>query len=302
MFCFLFKFLTESTAAVCLFFNATDGSECDKGASCPFRHIRGDRTIVCKHWLRGLCKKGDQCEFLHEYDMTKMPECYFYSRFNACHNKECPFLHIDPESKIKDCPWYDRGFCRHGPHCRHRHVRRVLCMNYLSGFCPDGSTCKYMHPRFELPPPPEINKDAPQKRAPTCHYCGELGHKASYCQKMPPEQREATMRQEEAKLRALGYFKQNQYFHHHQHQRDIHNRNEQQANANGEGGDENQQPLQPLQQQQQPIQHQRPPPKSLDEVTCYKCGNKGHYANKCPKGHLAFLSTAMHHHNKNKNT
>lgn len=116
---------TESTAAVCQFFNRTDGLECEQGAACPFRHIRGDRTIVCKHWLRGLCKKGDQCEFLHEYDMTKMPECYFYSRFNACHNKECPFLHIDPESKIKDCPWYDRGFCRHGPHCRHRHVRRV---------------------------------------------------------------------------------------------------------------------------------------------------------------------------------
>lgn len=55
---------------------------CVKGASCPFRHVRGDRTIVCKHWLRGLCKKGDQCEFLHEYDMTKMPECYFYSRFS----------------------------------------------------------------------------------------------------------------------------------------------------------------------------------------------------------------------------
>ena len=36
---------------------------------------------MCKHWLRGLCKKGDQCEFLHEYDMSKMPECYFYARF-----------------------------------------------------------------------------------------------------------------------------------------------------------------------------------------------------------------------------
>lgn len=182
-----FPFNTESTAAVCQFFNSTDGSECQQGSSCPFRHIRGDRTIVCKHWLRGLCKKGDQCEFLHEYDMTKMPECYFYSRFNACHNKECPFLHIDPESKIKDCPWYDRGFCRHGPNCRHRHVRRVLCTNYLAGFCPDGTTCKYMHPRFELPPVPEITKDQQQKRAPTCHFCGEVGHKASYCQKMPPE-------------------------------------------------------------------------------------------------------------------
>merc|ERR1712156_650802 len=53
-----------------------------KSTNCPFRHVRGDKTIVCKHWLRGLCKKGDGCEFLHEYDMSKMPECYFYSRFS----------------------------------------------------------------------------------------------------------------------------------------------------------------------------------------------------------------------------
>lgn len=54
---------------------------CIVGGMCPFRHISGEKTVVCKHWLRGLCKKGDQCEFLHEYDMTKMPECYFYSKF-----------------------------------------------------------------------------------------------------------------------------------------------------------------------------------------------------------------------------
>lgn len=53
------------------------------GGMCPFRHISGEKTVVCKHWLRGLCKKGDQCEFLHEYDMTKMPECYFYSKFGV---------------------------------------------------------------------------------------------------------------------------------------------------------------------------------------------------------------------------
>uniref|UniRef100_A0A3Q3W1M4 Cleavage and polyadenylation specificity factor subunit 4 n=1 Tax=Mola mola TaxID=94237 RepID=A0A3Q3W1M4_MOLML len=115
-----------------------------KGGMCPFRHISGEKTVVCKHWLRGLCKKGDQCEFLHEYDMTKMPECYFYSKFGECSNKECPFLHIDPESKIKDCPWYDRGFCKHGPDCRHRHTRRVICVNYLVGFCPEGKSCKFM--------------------------------------------------------------------------------------------------------------------------------------------------------------
>ncbi len=30
--------------------------------------------------------------------------------------------------------------------------------------------------------------------------------------------------------------------------------------------------------------------KSLDEIQCFKCGENGHFANKCPKGHLAFLS------------
>ncbi|XP_033047685.1 cleavage and polyadenylation specificity factor subunit 4 isoform X7 [Trachypithecus francoisi] len=124
-----FPGMDKSGAAVCEFFLK---AACGKGGMCPFRHISGEKTVVCKHWLRGLCKKGDQCEFLHEYDMTKMPECYFYSKFGECSNKECPFLHIDPESKIKDCPWYDRGFCKHAldlncpweppssPHCRSR--------------------------------------------------------------------------------------------------------------------------------------------------------------------------------------
>ncbi|XP_040447624.1 cleavage and polyadenylation specificity factor subunit 4 isoform X3 [Falco naumanni] len=141
-----FPGMDKSGAAVCEFFLK---AACGKGGMCPFRHISGEKTVVCKHWLRGLCKKGDQCEFLHEYDMTKMPECYFYSKFGECSNKECPFLHIDPESKIKDCPWYDRGFCKHGPLCRHRHTRRVICVNYLVGFCPEGPTCKFMqgHPK-----------------------------------------------------------------------------------------------------------------------------------------------------------
>ncbi|PSN40982.1 Cleavage and polyadenylation specificity factor subunit 4 [Blattella germanica] len=76
-----------------------------------------------------------------QYGALPLP---FAGMDNACHNKECPFLHIDPESKIKDCPWYDRGFCRHGPNCRHRHVRRVLCMNYVAGLCIDGPDCKFM--------------------------------------------------------------------------------------------------------------------------------------------------------------
>lgn len=325
-----FNGMDKSTSAVCTFFYT---GECEKSL-CPFRHIKAEqKTIVCKHWLRALCKKGDSCEFLHEYDMTKMPECYFYSRFNTCHKKECTFLHIDPESKIKDCPWYDRGFCRHGPGCRHRHVRRVLCKNYLAGFCPDGSgnLCKFMHPRFELPPAPDSNKET--KRPPICHYCGELGHKASFCQKLPPEQREAQQKQDELKYRQIALMKQQQQpaYNHHLQQKIQSQLREQQENAgDNNDNDGNQQtpsiPQVPnnTQNQQQSGSISQPPPnfqssgynqnsdgqynshfnagvmqppgiprvpRPLQDITCFKCGMKGHYANRCSKGYLAFLSS-----------
>ncbi|XP_040571113.1 cleavage and polyadenylation specificity factor subunit 4 [Lepeophtheirus salmonis] len=249
-----FPGMDKSGSAVCEFYvKAT----CSKGTCCPFRHVRGDKTIVCKHWLRGLCKKGDTCEFLHEYDMSKMPECYFYSRFNACHNKECPFLHIDPESKIRDCPWYDRGFCRHGPSCRHRHVRRILCMNYLAGFCPVGPSCSDAHPRFELPAPQETDPRLGKKIVITCHYCGEAGHKVSHCAKMPQELRD------QHALAGGG--------------------NDMYMNKSNYGFANNR-------SEELPANNTKKY-KNLDEIICYKCGEVGHFANKCSKGHLAFLSS-----------
>uniref|UniRef100_A0A5F8HII1 Cleavage and polyadenylation specificity factor subunit 4 n=2 Tax=Metatheria TaxID=9263 RepID=A0A5F8HII1_MONDO len=180
-----FPGMDKSGAAVCEFFLK---AACGKGGMCPFRHISGEKTVVCKHWLRGLCKKGDQCEFLHEYDMTKMPECYFYSKF--------------------------------GPLCRHRHTRRVICVNYLVGFCPEGPSCKFMHPRFELPMGTTEQPPLPQQTQPQA--------------KRTPQ--------------VIGVMQS-------------------QNNNVGNRG-----------------------PRPLEQVTCYKCGEKGHYANRCTKGHLAFLS------------
>nr|KAF6354622.1 cleavage and polyadenylation specific factor 4 [Myotis myotis] len=178
--------------------------------------------------------------------MTKMPECYFYSKFGECSNKECPFLHIDPESKIKDCPWYDRGFCKHGPLCRHRHTRRVTCVNYLVGFCPEGPSCKFMHPRFELPMGTTEQPPLPQQTQPPSKQSNN-----------PPLQRSSSLLQLTSQNSSPSQQRAPQV---------IGVMQSQNSSAGNRG------------------------PRPLEQVTCYKCGEKGHYANRCTKGHLAFLS------------
>lgn len=242
-----FPGMDKSGRGVCL---KNEEKACPMGALCPLRHVVHDKHIVCKHWLRGLCKKGDQCEFLHEYNLSKMPECFFFSKYSACSNKECPFRHIDPESKIRDCPWYDRGFCRHGPYCKHRHRRRVLCPLYLLGFCPDGPECKFTHPSFAIPTmDPKSNYSGKFPMGIMCHNCHERGHKATHCPNLPA-----------AGATQLPQVDLTRPHHHHHHQH---------------GG------MTGMQER-----------KSLSEVTCYKCGEKGHYANRCHKGVLAFLSNS----------
>lgn len=158
-----------------------------RGNQCPFRHTKAEKAVVCKHWLRGLCKKGDSCEFLHEYRMDKMPECYFFSKFGECSNPECMYRHINPEDKMRECPWYARGFCKHGPRCRHKHIKKHACEMYMAGFCPEGPHCKYGHPKYELPK----DESNPQKKPRTpmiCHKCGAVGHKAASCTQATPKQ------------------------------------------------------------------------------------------------------------------
>lgn len=140
---------------VCKAFQA---GNCPNGTRCSERHVSdakisqptgGLNSLVCKHWLRGLCKKGSHCEFLHEYNLRKMPECNFFMRNGYCSNgDECLYLHIDPQSRLPPCPHYDMGFCPLGPNCSKKHVRRKLCAFYLAGFCPDGPECKDAHPKW----------------------------------------------------------------------------------------------------------------------------------------------------------
>ncbi|XP_072028825.1 cleavage and polyadenylation specificity factor subunit 4-like [Amphiura filiformis] len=266
-----FPGMDKSCAAVCQFFKYT---QCANGAMCPYRHVRGEKTVVCKHWLRGLCKKGDECEFLHQYDMTKMPECFFFTKFGMCSNKECPFLHIDPMSKMKDCAWYDRGFCKHGPLCKNRHIRRVMCQNYLNGFCLDGPNCKFQHPKWDLP----LQDMKETIRKITCHNCGESGHKAYQCTNDPQSGNQNVSSSNTSQRPHQSYHGKPIVCH----------------NCHEPGHKAYECPAtQSAPQQVQVLgaidtnarsntaDHHRSF-RAVDTVTCFKCGNKGHYANKCP--------------------
>lgn len=118
--------------------------------NCKLIHIKLSTAVVCKHWLRGLCKKNEKCEFLHEYNLKKMPECFFFNVYGVCNNNECLFLHLKPDSAARECIWYKRGFCKNGSGCKNKHNRATLCWNYYSGFCPNGPYCKFGHPKFEV--------------------------------------------------------------------------------------------------------------------------------------------------------
>ena len=100
---------------------------CQNGQSCPDKHVDKrqddqDKRIVCKHWLRNLCKKSDNCEYLHEFNLEKMPECFFFSKYRECSNQECIYRHIDPNAVKHECMFYNRGFCNRGPQLSLIHI------------------------------------------------------------------------------------------------------------------------------------------------------------------------------------
>ncbi|KAJ9302370.1 hypothetical protein DTO271G3_1236 [Paecilomyces variotii] len=166
-----FGFGLASDVPVC---KAYKEGHCPLGPTCPDRHPTPSRvttstttasglapssthgSLVCKHFLKGLCKKGFKCEYLHEYNLRRMPECQSFSRSGYCPNgDDCLYQHVRPEAKLPPCEHYDRGFCPLGPLCAKRHIRRKLCPFYLAGFCPEGKACADAHPRWteNLPKP-----------------------------------------------------------------------------------------------------------------------------------------------------
>ena len=136
---------SKATRPLCVDYIA---NKCLRGAQCPDRHYvppterAGIGHLICKHYQRGLCKKGDSCEFAHTFNLRDERECKEFSRYGLCpQGDDCTYLHVPPTSPLRlpACPHYARGFCPLGPYCAQRHIKhKALCPFYLAGFCPNG--------------------------------------------------------------------------------------------------------------------------------------------------------------------
>ena len=66
-------------------------------------------SVVCLYWLKGLCKNGNNCNYLHEAIPEKYPEC---PHGINCTKQGCILKHIKKEQK--ECHAYNSGYCPYG--------------------------------------------------------------------------------------------------------------------------------------------------------------------------------------------
>ena len=121
---------------------------------------------VCTYWLKGLCMKGDDCGFLHEFDTARMPLCRNLIKYGECRDKDCVFKHAQDDMKA-GCPSRTRS-CARSVAPAPAHARAVVqeCNMYRLGFCVYGAQCRYKHTRLPGPPPDPASVDAARPRGP----------------------------------------------------------------------------------------------------------------------------------------
>lgn len=96
------------------------------------------KTRICKHMLKGTCKRGKDCNFAHDpSELQERPDagitrmCKSVETGEPCHYGDtCKFAHNEMELT----PEY----------------KTTLCINYCKGICTDGDVCIKAHGPEEL--------------------------------------------------------------------------------------------------------------------------------------------------------
>jgi cleavage and polyadenylation specificity factor subunit 4 len=185
--------------------------------------------------------------------------CKYYLKGHCSKGSSCPFRHLKPEKAVV-CKHWLRGLCKKGDRCEFLHEydpkRMPECWFYAKYLECTNPECFFLH----INPDDKI-KNCPWyhrgfcKHGPKCRYKHNLAlacpsYLAGFCLKGPTckfiHPSFEIPKEEDYQMRQVTI-------------------------------------IQPITIKPQAPREQKPQePRSLESVLCFKCGQKGHYANKCP--------------------
>ncbi|KAI8390897.1 uncharacterized protein BYT42DRAFT_526075 [Radiomyces spectabilis] len=210
--------------------------------------VRREDEPICKYFLKGACSKGANCPFKHKsHERDKSVVCKHWLRGLCKKGDSCEFLHVFNMKKMPECWFYSKY-----------------------GECCNGDECMYLHID-----PESKQKECPWyargfcKHGPFCHHkhvrrmvC--QNYLTGFC----PDGLNCPNGHPKYELPVMHSTEDDRQTTSQSHQQPHH---PQQTGGDETGRTHINRPANGFYRR-------------LEDVTCYKCGQQGHYANKCPQG------------------
>ncbi|RUS22307.1 cleavage and polyadenylation specific factor 4, 30kDa [Endogone sp. FLAS-F59071] len=87
------------------------------------RELKKDDEQICKFFLKGTCNKGNACQFRHNTGRDKAVVCKHWLRGLCKKGDQCEFLHEFNLKKMPECRFYSMcGECSNGDDCMYLHI------------------------------------------------------------------------------------------------------------------------------------------------------------------------------------